>query len=276
MKKNISGNGEGDSTDHIVTVGDFRFADSKSDAPKIHEFRSHTHRKYEILYFLRGDVHCVVGNLRHAMQSGETVLIPPLYSHRMEILSSVPYERMVLNFDTCGAPTALLKKVFSSPKIIGAENTALVHVFSLLRNARTAFPKGERDALYPALLTELIYLLSLCEENRECAAFDGHTQAAEEIIGYIDEHLFEPLSIELLCRRFYLSPAYLHSLLKDALGMSPMRYIRTRRMLAAEEMLRLGEKATSVAQKVGYEDYASFYRAYRAYFGVSPLSARMS
>ena len=49
-----------------------------------------------------------------------------------------------------------------------------------------------------------------------------------------------------------------------------MKYIKTKRLLAAREMIRIGEKPTNVYLKVKYNDYTTFFRAYKEFFGYSP------
>ena len=68
----------------------------------------------------------------------------------------------------------------------------------------------------------------------------------EKIITYIDQHLFILESIDEICGELYISRAYLHKLFTATLGTSPMKYIKTKRLLAAREMIRIGEKPTNV------------------------------
>lgn len=259
---------------HTVSIGDFHYAESFSEMPKLNNYRIHSHSKYEVLYFERGDANCVIGNLKHKMQCGELVIIPPLFSHYIEILSQAPYERVVLNFSFCDVSENVIKKVFSSPKILTADDNEIKNLFMRFKKYRKSFAPADRDKLFSGLLTELIYLLSFHCDDENFVAFDGWVDSADKIIRFIDENLFEDISVESLTKQFYLSPAYLHKILKNALGMSPMCYIRTRRLTAAKEMLELGEKATFVANKVGYGDYTSFYRAYVKCFGVSPSEVK--
>ncbi|MBQ2033045.1 MAG: helix-turn-helix transcriptional regulator, partial [Alistipes sp.] len=74
-------------------------------------------------------------------------------------------------------------------------------------------------------------------------------------------------SIDKICSELYISRAYLHKLFTATLGTSPMKYIKTKRLLAAREMIRIGEKPTNMYLKVKYNDYTTFFRAYRDFFG---------
>lgn len=256
-------------TDSYVSFDSFRYAYTKSLKPSRTEFPYHLHKKYEILYFLQGDADCVVGNLRHRLSPGDLVLIPRLHGHYIGILSDLPYERIVLNFDARAADFQKLSYLFSTPKIIKASSN-IQGVFSRFQEYYTMFSGDERNTLYKNLLTELISLLSAGAEDSDLAVFHGYGKAMERIINYIDLHLFELESIDEMCRELYISRAYLHKIFTAHLGTSPMKYIKTKRLLAAREMIRIGEKPTNVYLKVKYSDYTTFYRAYRNFFGYSP------
>ncbi len=255
--------------DTYLSFQSFRYAYTKSLKPSNTEFPYHLHKKYEILYFIAGDADCVVGNMRHNLKSGELVLIPRLYGHYIDILSDKPYERIVLNFDMTDVDSAQISHLFSSPKIIMA--TPLIkNVFDRYGSYYTAFSGVDRNTLFKNLLTELIYLLSANTATTEPTSFAGYGKTMEKAISYIDKHLFELEEIEDLCRELFISRAYIHKLFHNYLGTSPMKYIKTKRLLAAREMIRVGEKPTNVYLKVKYNDYTTFFRAYREFFGYSP------
>ncbi len=256
-------------TDSYVSFDSFRYAYTKSLKPSRTEFPYHLHKKYEILYFLQGDADCVVGNLRHRLSPGDLVLIPRLHGHYISILSDKPYERVVLNFDATSADAQKLAHLFSTPKIVKT-STPIRGIFSRFQEYFSLFSGNERNLLYKNLLTELIFLLSADTENTELEVFHGYGKAMEKIINYIDLHLFELKSIDEICSELYLSRAYLHKLFSATLGTSPMKYIKTKRLLAAREMIRVGEKPTNVYLKVKYNDYTTFFRAYRDFFGYPP------
>ena len=53
-------------------------------------------------------------------------------------------------------------------------------------------------------------------------------------------------------------------------GSSMWAYIKRKRLLLAKELLTGGENPYLVYEKCGFNEYSSFYRAYKAEFGVSP------
>ena len=258
--------------DYIISYNGLVYNHTKSDIPNEKEFASHTHNKYEILYFLSGEVDCIIGNMRRTLSPGEMVLIPSLYVHHIEIMGNKPYERIVLNFDRSSADEELLKKVFSTPKIIDTKSFPYIAgVFDRFKTYSSIFADDERQILFYSILTELIYLTyNALNTESGAVTFDGYSSAARKAIKYINKNLFEITDIEDMCKNLFISKAYLHYVFLNSLGMSPMKYIKCKRLIAAREMIRLGEKPTNVAQKVCYNDYTTFFRAYKSYFGYSP------
>ena len=49
-----------------------------------------------------------------------------------------------------------------------------------------------------------------------------------------------------------------------------MHYIREKKILLADNMIKEGKRPIDVAKECGYENYISFYRAYQLYFNHSP------
>ena len=221
---------------------------------------------------MSGDVDCVIGNMRRTLRPGEMVLIPSLYVHYIDIIGMSPYERIVLNFDRSSADNEILKQVFASPQIIDTVRFPMLSdIFERLINYSKIFTDKERQILFYNILTELLYLTHNAQNSETgSASFDGYSKAFQKTIKYINNHLFDITDIDTLCQELFISRTYLHRVFGNSLGMSPMKYVKTKILIAAREMIRLGEKPTNVAKKVCFNDYTTFFRAYRRYFGYSP------
>ena len=97
------------------------------------------------------------------------------------------------------------------------------------------------------------------------AAFDAH----------IEQHAAYPLQVADLARIAGLSIARLHARFTAECGMTPMDYIRQRRLLKARRLivqtvLPMGE----IAAQVGYSSQSAFSAAMLRAFGCTPLALR--
>lgn len=90
----------------------------------------------------------------------------------------------------------------------------------------------------------------------------------EATLAYLREHYDEPLSLKKLADVAYLSPNYVCSLFKDAMGQNISDYLAELRVEKAKELLgEHGIKAYEVAQRVGYSDSRYFNRLFKRYTG---------
>ena len=61
---------------------------------------------------------------------------------------------------------------------------------------------------------------------------------------------------------------------KEYTGISIHQYLLTRRVLMGQEMIQQGMKPNEAAVKCGFQEYTSFYRAFKARTGISPEQYR--
>ena len=94
-----------------------------------------------------------------------------------------------------------------------------------------------------------------------------------DIVKYINNHLSEELSLDIICDRFFISKSHINRKFKKVIGSTVWEYINIKRLLLAKELLHNGISPTNVYLKCGFKDYCTFFRAYKAKFGVSPKSS---
>ena len=85
-----------------------------------------------------------------------------------------------------------------------------------------------------------------------------------EVIEWVEEHLNEEISLERLAERSHLSVRTLTRRFHQELGMSPMAWLRNRRLVRARELLEATDLSVeSIAARSGFASAA----ALRAHFG---------
>lgn len=93
----------------------------------------------------------------------------------------------------------------------------------------------------------------------------------QQVIEYIEGSLFSKINLENIVEAAGMSRATLLRLFKANLNLSPMAYIRQRRMEEAQHLIKKGTyNITEIAYLVGYEDSSAFSRAYKVHFGETP------
>ena len=87
---------------------------------------------------------------------------------------------------------------------------------------------------------------------------------------YINDHLAENLSLDMISKRFFMAKQYMCKVFKKNTGYTIYQYISYKRILLAQELHRSGQSLTQASMNAGFNDYANFYKTYIKYTGKSP------
>ncbi|MBQ9543855.1 MAG: helix-turn-helix transcriptional regulator [Clostridia bacterium] len=252
---------------------------SLTRSPDPGKFPLHTHGVHEIFYFVRGDAGYSVEGGVYPLRSGDVIVTRRSESHRLLLKSSAPYERIVVNFDpsivSCLPGGEKLLGIFDD-RALGEANRYEARLFPDNRWGFFIRQISSKEEQWQ----KKIYLLALLEELYGC--FPAVKQGGErtlslgaDIIAYVNEHLFEPLTLDSLAGAFYLSRSQLNRVFRRDAGATVHSYILIKRLLAARRLIRDGASPTEVSQRCGFLDYVGFYKAYKKQFGHSPKTDRI-
>jgi two-component system response regulator YesN len=101
--------------------------------------------------------------------------------------------------------------------------------------------------------------------------------AVERVKNYIYNHYSEPLSVEVLASKVFLSPGYLSYIFKRDTGEGISQFISTYRMEKAKKLLvETNMKIVQISRVVGFNNSAYFGRSFKEYQGISPEQYRKS
>ncbi|MCP4214449.1 MAG: AraC family transcriptional regulator [bacterium] len=97
-----------------------------------------------------------------------------------------------------------------------------------------------------------------------------------KVVQYIDSHLDEKLSLELLAETAYFSPFHFHRIFKAMTGETPNEFIARLRLERAANYLLYHPKASMIetALEAGFSSSSNFTKTFTPYFGMSPSKWR--
>lgn len=96
----------------------------------------------------------------------------------------------------------------------------------------------------------------------------------KQAMTYIESHLAEEIDYNTVAMTMGCSEWEFRRLFSFLAQMPLSEYIRRRRLTVSIEAIRNGEKIIVIAQRYGYESHASFSRAFKNLFGITPTMAR--
>ncbi len=91
------------------------------------------------------------------------------------------------------------------------------------------------------------------------------------VIDYLDAHLHEDITLDLMADKLNITPGYLSTYFKEKTGMNFSDYLNDLRIQRAKLLLdNLELKIQDVAAHVGYQNANSFIRMFKRYSGITP------
>lgn len=241
--------------------------------PDQKEFGKHCHDKYEFIYFAKADCEYVVEDKTFSVRSGDMILIPPGKYHFLRTLDMKLYDRMIFSFSNDLFPYPnFLSDVTDLGNYFPSENypDCSKKASEFITLCRDMSP--ERSAIYAnAALTEIfLFLLSAPKIQKS----EQESSLCSKAIRYISEHISEIQCTDDIAKGIYSSRSSLQHAFRKNMDIPVMQYVRIKRLFAARQYILHGEKLSSAAEKVGFDDYTTFYRAHKSYFGYPPTKEK--
>lgn len=250
------------------------------------EYRSHDF--LEMVYVLSGEGKYRIDDEIYQIREGDLIFINPGVKHQALLCpeSDIPATEFYVGFTNirisgcqdnflplpdgnCIYHTAgeLSQRLFRLCASMEAENAV------------------RRQGRYFMLKSYLIQMLLLvireqCEpmERPQGYAFESASKkyVAEQVIGYIEDHYSEKISLDQIAENMYLSPFYISRIFKGETGSTPIRHLINLRLEKAKELLEKGYQGSiqEVAALVGYDDAYHFSKLFKKRYGISPSQIR--
>lgn len=244
--------------------------------PYFRTIEFHAHDFLELYLFLDGSVTYYIEDQVYDLCPGDLLIIPPGRMHRPVIANErAAYERMVLWVEldyiaridsAAGELQAALRGIGANGYRVPLRGDDLIFVASLFRR----IVKMERGGVFTSsairlYLKDAFEAYSLVEKEAR-----GETAVIPQVIRYLTEHFREPLRLDDLAARFFISKSYLNRHFKAYTNATVYAYLMALRITHARRMLREGATAAEAGRECGFSDYSTFYKAFKAQTGITP------
>lgn len=104
---------------------------------------------------------------------------------------------------------------------------------------------------------------------------NGERSILDKVLDYIDGHLDEELSRDMLAKMVYLNPDYLARIFKKKMGESIGNYIMNQRVEMAKTYLaKTDEPIRMIAAKSGYDNFSYFTKVFKSRATMTPREYR--
>lgn len=252
------------------------------------EFLHHYHDCYELYYLYSGERYYFIQDKTYHVTGGSFVLISPNEIHRTGNLGSFGYDRMLIHFSkelladylAVDASIQPYKNLDENIHLISLDSTQQSFVETLLHTMEQEYAVSQqRETAYIRLtLLQLLLFLNGCRPNRQDAALPSLHNTEKlmfEILGYINNHYFEELTLETISEKYFLSPCYFSRTFREVTGFHFVEYLNNVRIKEAKKLLQTTELSVSdIALASGFHSSTHFGRVFKQITGGSPSCCR--
>ena len=246
--------------------------------------KPHHHSYYECYFFIKGDIEYVIDGVVYPLTPNDIVIIPPGINHFARSNDpEKPYQRIVFwiskayyeyfrsmspDFSYIFNLAEFEKRYVHHPDFI-TFNSLQAKFFDIIQETKLN-RYGKAPKINVQIADLLLSINRYVYEKDHPAESYTPPSLYSKLITYIENNIKEPITIDELAHKFYVSKSYISHTFKENQGVSLHQYIMKRRLQLFRESVREGGDIKSTYLNCGFNDYSSFYRAFKQEYGISP------
>ena len=257
---------------HVFQSGKMFIWNVKSDNEALKGSNSHCHKEYELLFFINGEAEYRIEGRVYHLVSDSLLLIPTNYYHQWLTPKEKTNHRIAIHF----LPEMLNKAergffldLFAEPLyfINSTQHDLNFYIKSITECELmdTSLQEMAVKSRMIALLTQIRYLRST--KAVKPVILD---ERIRNMLTYIGNNLDKDIYLDSLSEQFLITKNHLNFLFQKIVGTTIMKYITIKRLGIARQEIIEGARPTEAAYKAGFNDYTTFYRAYKSFYGSAP------
>ncbi len=254
------------------------FYSTKHDA----NMNIHIHNCCEVLFCISGGKTFFINERIYDVNDGDIFILNQFENHKITSDLSKTFERYVLQINH-----DFLHKISSSvtdlSRCFFLRNENISHKISTTKEQRQTltdlFEKLDEqndfgdEIIKEMTATKILLMLNemFLDSNKDYTyTVKYENQNLVKALNFINENYHKELTLEIIAKNIFISQNELCSIFKKHLGTTVKKYITSRRITKAKQLLKKGKTVSETAALCGFEDYSSFIRAFGRVTGMSP------
>lgn len=235
-----------------------------------YNFSGEKHSYWELTYVDKGELLTTIDGVSYHLKQGDLIFYAPMQFHTQSTFEKISSSYLTINFKmNFNHADLLCNKIFSLKRDSYFIVTKLIEELS-------------NDNLYSndlslCYLKELIIQMLRLDNSHFHSKPTTHMQQTYEnellndILLYIDNNIYEKISVSTLCDHFCISTSMLHSLFRKNMNNTAKNYINELKLSKSKELIRNSTHTLSeISEMLGFSSIHYFSKKFKSYFNISP------
>ena len=235
-----------------------------------YNFSGEKHSYWELTYVDKGELLTTIDGVSYHLKQGDLIFYAPMQFHTQSTFEKISSSYLTINFKmNFNHADLLCNKIFSIQRDSYFIVTRLIEELS--NNNLYS------DDLSLCYLKELIIQMLRLDNSHFHSKPTTHMQQTYEnellndILLYIDDNIYEKISVSTLCDHFCISTSMLHSLFRKNMNNTAKNYINELKLSKSKELIRNSTHTLSeISEMLGFSSIHYFSKKFKSYFNISP------
>ena len=235
-----------------------------------YNFSGEKHSYWELTYVDKGELLTTIDGVSYHLKQGDLIFYAPMQFHTQSTFEKISSSYLTINFKmNFNHADLLCNKIFSLKRDSYFIVTKLIEELS--NNNLYS------DDLSLCYLKELIIQMLRLDNSHFHSKPTTHMQQTYEnellndILLYIDNNIYEKISVSTLCEHFCISTSMLHSLFRKNMNNTAKNYINELKLSKSKELIRNSTHTLSeISEMLGFSSIHYFSKKFKSYFNISP------
>ncbi len=246
----------------------------------------HFHTFYEMMFLQDASAAHIVNGRLFNLNEGDIALLKPGILHKTVYYGNSPTRRVILAFSLpvlkgleYSARSVL--SIFDDPehpimRLSRETQDKISRLLTGIYDEKKHNPDYQSAYVYSKVLDLLCLLYRSRGENSYTnVQFDQMTSKIYSIICYIHERYKDPITLEDLSEKFFISSCYLSRKFKEVTGFNLVNYVQMTRVRNAQLQLYYTDNPIQlISDECGFASFSQFNRVFGKYCGESPSHFR--
>ena len=235
-----------------------------------YNFSGEKHSYWELTYVDKGELLTTIDRVSYHLKQGDLIFYAPMQFHTQSTFEKISSSYLTINFKmNFNHADLLCNKIFSLKRDSYFIVTKLIEELS-------------NDNLYSndlslCYLKQLIIQMLRLDNSYFHSKPTTHMQQTYEnellndILLYIDDNIYEKISVSTLCEHVCISTSMLHSLFRKNMNNTAKNYINELKLSKSKELIRNSTHTLSeISEMLGFSSIHYFSKKFKSYFNISP------